>query len=246
MEFLDSFGSQLSQQQHTMTTTTNTQIPADIFPCDKTCVASPKNGGSWWKNNGYNFPCECAWKCEKKKIEMKILESNRSQISQQQHTMTTTTEQCKCTDFMDIRGRCQPTDASWAKCPAKVDTAYFCLNNCYEDYKKFCLETVGTRAKRNKKARKIASVKYGLTEDELDGIDELFAQDDANEEEFQCRFCCKPIALEDEDTEGKYDHCEDCWVCYDCYDEHYCATCKGYSDEELTKEKGWKCEECAE
>jgi hypothetical protein len=165
--------------------------------------------------------------------------------------MTTTTEQCKCNTYMDIRGRCEPTDASWANCPAKVDTTYFILHHT-DDYKKFCLETVGTRAKRNKKARKIAWDKYGLSVCELDQLEECFADGDADDECFQCRFCCKPISLEDEDSEGKYDHCEDCWVCFNCYDEHYCSTCNEYSEEELTiKGKGddigsFICEECAE
>lgn len=132
--------------------------------------------------------------------------------------MTTTTEQCKCTLYMDIRGRCEPTDSSWAKCPVKVDTTFFILNHS-DDYKKFCLEKVGTRTLRNKKARKIASVKYGLTEDELDGLDECFAKDDADDECFQCRCCCKPISLENENDDGKYDNCEDEWICWECYDE---------------------------
>ena len=161
--------------------------------------------------------------------------------------MTTTTEQCKCTQYMDIRGRCEPTDASWAKCPVKVDTAYFILNHS-DDYKKFCLETVGTRAKRNKKARKIAWDKYGLTVGELDELEECFADDDACCEEFQCRFCSNPISLEDEDVEGKYDHCENCWVCFNCYDEHYCSICNEYSEEDLTikDDENFICEECAE
>lgn len=38
-------------------------------------------------------------------------------------------EPCKCTDAMDIRGRCQIDKAGFTKCPAFADTACFCICN---------------------------------------------------------------------------------------------------------------------
>jgi len=41
------------------------EIPDFIKPCKTPCVPRPMNGRSWWKNNGFNFDCHCAWKVEK-------------------------------------------------------------------------------------------------------------------------------------------------------------------------------------
>ena len=45
---------------------------------------------------------------------------------------------CKCHDGMDIRGRCDYIyeKKAFLKCPARVDTAYFCLMNDWETYDK--------------------------------------------------------------------------------------------------------------
>jgi len=43
------------------------EIPDFIKPCKTPCVPRPMNGRSWWKLNGFNFDCYCAWNVEKEK-----------------------------------------------------------------------------------------------------------------------------------------------------------------------------------
>ena len=44
------------------------EIPDFIKPCKTPCVPRPMCGGrSWWKQNGFNFDCYCAWNVEKEK-----------------------------------------------------------------------------------------------------------------------------------------------------------------------------------
>ena len=44
------------------------EIPDFIKPCKTPCVPRPMCGGrSWWKQNGFNFDCYCAWSAEKEK-----------------------------------------------------------------------------------------------------------------------------------------------------------------------------------
>ena len=45
------------------------EIPENITPCPTPCGAVKLIGRSWWKRNGYNVPCYCAWSAEKKKQE---------------------------------------------------------------------------------------------------------------------------------------------------------------------------------
>jgi len=48
------------------------EIPDFIKPCKTPCVPRPMYGGrSWWKLNGFNFDCHCAWKVEKEKRNKK-------------------------------------------------------------------------------------------------------------------------------------------------------------------------------
>ena len=239
-----------------MSAITNTQIPADIFPCDKTCVASPKNGGSWWKNHGYNFPCHCAWEAEVNKNEMNFCDVNRSQLTQPNTTMSaiTNTQSCKCSPYWETWqfNLCEQTDASWASCPAKALSVYRTIINTDDEatYNKINLDKV-SREKRVKNARKIAFNTYGLTEDECDELEECFANDDANNEEYQCFDCQNPIR-HDEEREHHYEGDIDRWVCCECYDKHYCSECKEFFEDEddlTTKgDEDWAmmCQECAD
>ncbi len=87
---------------------------------------------------------------------------------------------CKCHDGMDIRGRCDYIydKKAFLKCPARVDTAYFCLMNDWETYDKlqkqskrsycedgekeiirmFCHHTLGLKSIHDK--RKVVEMYY--------------------------------------------------------------------------------------
>jgi hypothetical protein len=45
------------------------EIPADVRVCKTPCPKMEMIGRSWWKRNGYNIDCYCAWAAEKKKQE---------------------------------------------------------------------------------------------------------------------------------------------------------------------------------
>ena len=79
---------------------------------------------------------------------------------------------CNCTEFIDIRGRCDIKDKSFKTCPARVYTTLFHLENDYELYKKTELccykekKKVFCIAARNYLSKKDANKIEGLMNDD--------------------------------------------------------------------------------
>ena len=87
---------------------------------------------------------------------------------------------CKCHDGMDIRGRCCPVrDAvRFAVCPARIDTAWFYINNNHDEYIQVAYEEIQDRDKCIINAKRIAKSIYGLCSDlDLELLVELMEQD---------------------------------------------------------------------
>jgi len=57
----------MSRSFYTYSIFKDTEMPADIVPCKTPCVPRGMLGMSWWKVNGFNTDCSCAYEAEFKK-----------------------------------------------------------------------------------------------------------------------------------------------------------------------------------
>ena len=132
--------------------------------------------------------------------------------------MSNENENCKCNIRMDVRGRCCPIRSAptFAKCPARCDTTYFCITNDYEAYKSYC--DLPYSQQRERMFELAQQEPYGLGDHDADNVVDLLI-DDQKEEGNCCEMCYDPVDEEDrrewidddyKDTEILY--------CVECFD----------------------------
>lgn len=173
-------------------------------------------------------------------------------------TETVQTEQfycepsCKCTNRMDIRGRCNPTHdpLTWENCGAKIDSTFFYIQHNYDEYKQYDhLCEPGVRQERNDIIASIAvNGKYGLQlGDEVDDLLELFNKEDESDCKYNC-ICCDNFVHTDEEYNCRTDGDKEGIICWDCLPEHFCEDCDRFCESKLKPNNCGKyiCDICEE
>ena len=127
---------------------------------------------------------------------------------------------CNCEKIGDIRGRCDPKSKDWDYCLYHVSNTYWWLHNTYEQYEQFRIGGAGgatNREERNKIAFEIAQQKYGLTDGDLECLEQEFDSDDNANDEYHCIGCGDYLPYDDEcihhvgGEKGKRS-CKGCWT----------------------------------
>jgi len=146
---------------------------------------------------------------------------------------------CKCNNGMDIRGRCDPIRSAkqFSTCPARVDTAYFHINNDFEKYND--IQASFTRADKHKKYYAYMREEPFFLKDHPSHSDshldelilELIEADEENEEQYLCCYCDTFVNLGDEEDQAEWN--DDRLVCGDCVSDHKCEECSEFFDEDL-------------
>ena len=124
-------------------------------------------------------------------------------------------EPCKCTSSWDIRRRCDPAlePQRFAKCPMKVYTTLFHIQNNFEFQKKTELLR---RTEIHEIYKQYASAEpYGLTIKEQDDLIEVVELDEEREDEWRCCKCDYFIHHYDE-VDCEWCEEEELWICWDC------------------------------
>jgi hypothetical protein len=152
---------------------------------------------------------------------------------------------CKCNNRMDIRARCDPIRSApmFAKCPARVDTAFFHICNTWEFEKK--KEECGDRGQEHELLLTFAKQEPYCLEDEDDELIYLAEQEEENDSKYNCLCCGEFVSFAEECDEGRWECCD--IVCGDCKVKHYCEDCDNFyqEEEDLTEyKKKMLCEDC--
>jgi hypothetical protein len=90
---------------------------------------------------------------------------------------------CNCNSGMDIRGRCGfiRNGKAFRKCRARVNTAYFHLENDYETYKK--LEKSKTKKQTKEIIRKFCHILGLISIDDKNKVYDMYCEEENAEEE---------------------------------------------------------------